>query len=577
MKISYLFISFCLAALATHAGIPYPAITNQLMSRTNIEALVQGIAPPFVNVYPDGTYTYRGVRYTTTNSPTSGIQEAIDLLSGKDENGKRTTQGGTVYFSPGTFYTFQGIKIPYGSNVFTINFEGSGKSSCGIMYIGDTVQSVVTIGTGYYLDVENFTMKNMFIGSDLNMMTNLLTLHGAYQSNYGGAIESVEIHRCWFRYGANSTFGDLNKPGETKYDLRGIEVDCNFDDIIKISDNTFNFLNCGISWAADWGAIENNQFLFCGSTNKYSIIQMINSYPVSSPYKMGAAVLIKESTSPSGLWNGHKNWYINGNNFVNCGPHYISILPTSSSGWMLLNKVRVYNDGREDNDNAALYASTGNSIYFINSRFYAASTWNKSYLITNTSDYSTWQNTLATNGMVNVTDFINLTNNLGYKSISTTNAPSAGQVITTDSTNLYWATPTATNTAGGSATNAIANTNGIGTNLLIYSAGYTLPTLSVSNGVVDVRDTNGYKFFIASNGAVSISASNTANTAPALLLAINTNNVNEVIVPQGYAYGRSLMASNIMIGTNGYLWNSNNSGALYWITSTKTNLISDGR
>lgn len=393
----------------TNYNMPYPDLLAQL--QTDLTFLGTNNVPanlPIIFLKPDGSYSYNGVAYTTTNSPTSGIQEAITTLAGTRDGSTNRTGGGTIMLAPGTFYTTTNIFTPWGKNLFTLNIIGAGQTSSGITYIGSNTNEVLTVGTASTSaqGVIAFSMKDMWIFSGLDSNSSLVHLFGrTHTIGASSQVGMVLVDRVWFRCGTNLNWYTHELAGNQR-NLIGLDVDCNFNNPIVVRDNIFFDLGCGISWACDWGTIQNNEFIFCSNEGAAQ-----NSWPSSSPYYIGAGVLFTESKSEVGRLNGNKGWYVFGNSFIDCAPQYVSILASNTlNNYDFINRVAVWQDSRENYWTGEVLAATaGCNISFIDGHFYdlngqRTGTYT-TCLITNTADYTTWNDTPCPPDVISFTSF----------------------------------------------------------------------------------------------------------------------------------------------------------------------------
>jgi len=416
--------------------------------KANLAPLIPATAAfPFVAIYPNGTFVAGGVTNYPVGSTTCGIQEAIHYLL--QTNGPMRAPGGTIFFGPGTFWTSSTILIPgpdWGTNVVSINFEGSGKMASGITYSNSATNEVIYIapstnGIPAHVDTVNICFRNMFFSSEINACTNIIRIRGdlggaAYPV---GSIESAIIDRCWFFPGDVSTTRWYGNPSITNDSLIGINIDCCFNDQITIRDSTFTDLDCGIAFAADWGAIINNAFE--GPSPKPS------NWPTSSPFYTGAQIVFQ--TTSIGTYNDNQ-WFIAGNEFVHAPLSYLNVLPTTTPHFTLAASIYVLNDSSEFDSHpdggpivpGPIAGTTGGSICFVNPKPYYAASTNESpsenffpgYLFTNTADFSK----LTT--LTNPSRLIQIIEPMSHPatSIPATNYPTAGQSLSYDGTNLYW-------------------------------------------------------------------------------------------------------------------------------------------
>jgi hypothetical protein len=426
----------------------------------------------FIMIRPDGRYTtLDGVAHIPTATTTAGIQEAIDALPLSTNISQ--PGGGTIVFAPGTYFTTTSIIAPANTNPFTLNLIGPGMNAGGITYVGTNRASVIKFGVVGWND-QILNVRDMWIANSLNATTNILWLNGAcigYGNGGGrrGGIASANIDSCWIGWWQamtnNSGLGAFTPSQEvelSKHNLIGIQADGNYANLIIIANNQFESLAIGLAAASDHIAIRNNTFSMCGCfPNQYNVA---NDWPSSSIYSVGGGVCMKEAGGTSLVWNNTFACMIEGNMFIGTAPAYITSLG--------FKRPHVsYNDSFEMDYRAPMIAA--NSPWtFINPQGYYYDS-NGRYGITNTTDYSTWTNQLATPDQISILDFgrpyyatgtnmgplydgsitlsgLGVTNIPGtnltpgtvhYQSLATTNVPLAGNVLKYDGTNLYWTAP----------------------------------------------------------------------------------------------------------------------------------------
>ena len=274
---------------------------------TNLNpALATNAGFPFFQLYPAGS----GVSQRPALGIFTNIQDAILALPvAPDPN---QAGGGTICFAPGIYYTTANIYTPNTTNPFSLNLLGSGLNACGIVYVGTEAQNVMTLSQPNANDTFTFSMQNMFMASAVNGLTNIL-----YFNSEGGSVARALISYCWFGYWPSMTnngcgFSTLGRHmGLTpptcgdggNHNLIAINIDCNFDDKITIEHCSFNFINC-VSLAADHATFNDNFFSFCGGPN---------TWPSSSPYHWGAAIVTRE---PADYSNGNEDWNFYNNYFM---------------------------------------------------------------------------------------------------------------------------------------------------------------------------------------------------------------------------------------------------------------------
>jgi hypothetical protein len=367
---------------------------------------------PFVVCYPDGTYFSSNTLYTPASTSTAGIQEAIDSLPRATDSTK--PGGGTIYFSPGIYWTTTNIHFPYntGTNPFSLTFKGSGMTACGITYIGTTPMSVLSVGQGQMQTPYIFSMDNMWVASNTNACTNVVVLDGAADAagTHGGGIARASIQFCYIGYWQsmtnNNCFGTAvftpSSCGDgKKHNLVGIRSELGFNDLVSIERCSFNYLGTAIATAGDHLSIQDNTFEQCGKG-------VGNDWPNTSQYFPGPTVLLYDSA----LAAGNKSWRISNNIFVGCPLHYLANLFSSSSTNMYyrnVNDIIITEDS--DESGSVLSATTGATLTFINPKVsaYAGNTFT-SYLITNTANYSTWNTQIAPSFPSNGSNVVNIIN-----------------------------------------------------------------------------------------------------------------------------------------------------------------------
>ncbi len=358
----------------------------------------------FIMIRPDGTYTtLDGVTHIPPASTTAGIQEAIDALPLSTDISH--PGGGTIIFAPGTYFTTASIIAPANTNPFTLNLIGPGMNAGGITYVGTNRASVLKFGVAGWND-QILNVRDMWVASSLNATTNILWLNGAcvgYGNGGGmrGGIAAANIDSCWFGWWKamtnNSGAGAFTPSQEvelSKHNLIGIQADGNFANLIIIANNQFESLAIGLAAASDHIAIRNNTFSMCGCyPNQYDIA---NDWPSSSVYSIGGGACMKEAGGTSSVWNNTFACMIEGNMFIGTAPAYVTSLGFKRSHIS-------YNDSFEMDYRAPMIAA--NSPWtFINPQGYYYDS-NVRYSITNTIDYSTWTNQLATPDQIRIADF----------------------------------------------------------------------------------------------------------------------------------------------------------------------------
>ena len=366
---------------------------------------------PFVVVYTDGTYLYNGVLYTATSTTTCGIQEAINALLKCNGHGRRSV-GGTVIFDAGDYRTTSAITIPYGTNLCTVNFQGAGKSATMIQYVGTKPQAVVSVRAQEPYNYLSFSMRDMAVTTMLNACTNILEFIGnsPTMGQCTNGFDSLHIERCWVKYGTNRD-GYIGSPSWTSHVRNniGIYVDQNYNDIASVKECSIMHCAVAISWACDWGTIQNNSISFIGRNQDWTYT---SDWPSTSPYYIGGGILIRETSQ--GPWNGHKMCHIAGNEFVGCYPHYISTVSPSFYAAPLV----TYYDGDEEPVYAdmPIAVTYGQKVVIVNpsTTFWTAPGLFTNYLLTNITDFTNWKSQGCPPNLVTFVDDVRATNSGAY-------------------------------------------------------------------------------------------------------------------------------------------------------------------
>jgi hypothetical protein len=375
---------------------------------TNLALGVLGTADalPFVTLYSNKTFAIAGNMVSVPASQTAGIQEAINALAAS--YGTNRSSGGTIFFSPGQYLVVTNIFTPpQPSNVWHLAFQGSGEVSSGITYAGSSNQNVITIGSKVAAEKIVFSMRDMWVSSRMNMTNSLVLLNGSTTNGFDipwYSIPKANVDRCWFYAGDMPFFTGLDSV--TNAGLIGINVDCTLDDNIAIRNCEFASLACAISLAADHAVVEANDFEQCGNNKGPSL------WPSSSPYSMGATILLKEP-STSVFYNGNKELVFAFNNFIGSGLFFACVYPfdeATAGGWPFQNAITVWQCSDEgsgyETANGIWAATTGPRLCFVNHKG-----WTHPYdpvpafLITNTADYSTWKTVPVPTNLVTSVNF----------------------------------------------------------------------------------------------------------------------------------------------------------------------------
>jgi hypothetical protein len=331
----------------------------------------------------------------TAGTQTAGWQEAIDSLpvaTNLQANG-----GGIVFVRPGVYFTRTNISVAR-TTPFSLTIRGAGMSASGIVYDGPNAQTALTVGTPDAQSGILFSMENLFVASTRNDTTNLLWLSGRNTTgdfSHLGGIGRASVRFCWFSYWTSMTNNQGHgftpasfHDGNTKHNLIAINVDCNLNDLIRIEECSFNYV-AGIRVAADHARVDANTFEFCGA-DQYN--GQANDWPATSPLSVAAAITLDE---PGGLWNGNQQLIFEGNSFVQCYRCYFN---NARNSFPIME-----NDQLEAGD--VYIVSAGDRCLVLNPRTTDSIYWfTNNYLATNTTDFSTWKNTLAPTNLVQITD-----------------------------------------------------------------------------------------------------------------------------------------------------------------------------
>src|ERR1035437_4770733 len=362
-----------------------------------------------VSCFPDGTFSYNGIMHKPVGSSTCGIQEAINMLP--TASNYQTPGGGTIYFAPGIFYTSQSIVSPNTRYPFELQLFGAGIIASGIVMTGSNASgSVIDFGGGNFgahtgsCGDKSFHMRDMFVASDLNTTNSIVYIRGPGAGVVSASIATAVVEHCWFGYWHSMITQDgftgeggvltpsVNDDAMTwpngvytlvpvKHNLVGVTLDANFTNNCIFRDNEFTFLAVGLSLAGDHLIIRDNIFSFIGRVHGVD-----NDWPWTSPYRIGAGIVLQESTNLGGWINGNDNWRCQDNDFIGSDP---------SSSCYIFNSLRmfnkmVYGDSFAINSGCGYIVTNGATITSINpmvpSGYYPLA----NYLLPSTTDFSDW-------------------------------------------------------------------------------------------------------------------------------------------------------------------------------------------
>jgi hypothetical protein len=376
-----------------------------------------------VSCFPNGTFVYNGVTYNPVGSSTCGIQEAINMLP--TASNYQTPGGGSIYFAPGIFYTSASIVSPNTRYPFGLQLYGAGITVTGIVMTGSAASgSVIEFGFGHFgaltgsCNDKSFHIKDMFVASDLNTTNSIVYIHGPGDSVSSASIATAVVEHCWFGWWTamiNQDFPVTKVPGvltpsanddaymfgsyvPVKHNLVGVRLDTNFTNNCIFRDNEFTFLAVGLVVAGDHIVIQDNIFSFCGRIHSVD-----NDWSWTSPYRIGAGIVLEESTNVGGLWNGNDNWRCSGNNFIGSDP---------SSSCYIFNTMHqfnrmVYGDSYEVGAGCGYIVTNGSPITVINPMYPAKYFTMVNYLLPSTSNFSNWNSqpiTLANSSLIKTWD-----------------------------------------------------------------------------------------------------------------------------------------------------------------------------
>ena len=373
----------------------------------------------------------------TPGTTTSGIQEAINALPVAQD--VMHPAGGTIMLGPGIFYTTSNIHTPQNTNLYTLDIEGAGFQSCGITYVGTVTQNVMTIGSGRtnafdYRNPVNFSMRNMWVASQLDGLTNLLMLNGI-----GGGVWRVNIEMCWFAPWQVMTnynnFPDLS----VHANLIPINVSINYGgDVVTINKCQFYDV-AGVFWATDHGSMSDNFFGYCGRNN---------DWPVDSPFHLGAAITCGELALP----NSNEDWSFHRNYFELCNAAYYI-------GANVAARPVSYEDGFESGGTFVGVLTGGTKWTLINPQIHTPSLVH--YLVANNLTL----NGSAPASVVQMIDFSKGTFNNGFTfsgPVSATSVSGDGSALTGLSADAVVGGLTTNITVSlGNVTNTLCFTNGV--------------------------------------------------------------------------------------------------------------------
>ena len=362
-----------------------------------------------VSCFPDGTFSYNGIMYNPAGSSTCGIQEAINMLP--IASNYQTPGGGTIYFAPGIFYTSQSIVSPNTRYPFELQLFGAGIIASGIVMTGSNASgSVIDFGGGNFgahtgsCGDKSFHMRDMFVASDLNTTSSLVYIRGAGDNVSSASIATCVVEHCWFGYwhsmitqdGGTGEGGVLTPCVNddaypfgsyvpVKHNLVGVTLDGNFTNNCIFTDNEFTFLAVGLSLAGDHLVIRDNVFLFIGRVHGVD-----NDWSWTSPYRIGAGIVLQESTvntiEGKFFYNGNDNWRCQDNDFIGSDPSSSCYIFNSKH---MFNRM-VYGDSFELGANCAYIVTNGSPITSINAMYPASYYPFPNYLLPSTTDFSHW-------------------------------------------------------------------------------------------------------------------------------------------------------------------------------------------
>jgi uncharacterized protein YlzI (FlbEa/FlbD family) len=356
-----------------------------------------------VSCFPNGTYVFNGITYNPVGSSTCGIQEAINALP--TASNYQTPGGGTIYFAPGIFYTSASIVSPNTRYPFGLQLYGAGINTTGIVMSGSNATgSVIEFGGGNFgaltgsCNDKSFHMKDMFVANAFNTTNSIVYVKGPGDNVSSSSIATAVIEHCWFGWWQAMITQDSNITHEggvltpsinddaiffglIKHNLVGLRIDCNFNNNTIVRDCEFTFLAVGLDAAGDHLIIQDNVFSFCGRIHSVD-----NDWPWTSLNRIGAGVVLQESSNVGGLWNGNDNWRCSGNNFIGSSP---------SSSCYIFNSMRkfprmVYGDSYEVDAGCGNIVTNGSPITIINPMLPDRISQLVNYKLPSTSDFSNW-------------------------------------------------------------------------------------------------------------------------------------------------------------------------------------------
>ena len=394
----------------TNGGATLDGAGNFTIAGTMTAQNFAGMKLATIQVFPDGTYLQNGQLITATNTTTAGLQEAINALPMPSIDGPG---GGKVVLAPGVFWITETITNPPTSIAFNLTLEGAGMTATAIVQ-ASAMKSALRIGYPSSANATCFFMRNLCLAGASNSMTNIVFLNGDAGPtglNEGG-IGRAWISECYFTYWGSAT--NTTPPGFTpsmnndtlKHNLVGLDVNCNYNDTIGVVNSSFSFLCTAIRYASDHGVIRDNCFEHCGNSNGNP-----SDWPSTSPYFMGAAVLLNDSAYAPTLINGNKHIVVDGNNFIGCSPHYALIYPYNTGAWKTIGSICIYND--TDEPYGVPVATYGFPVHFVNPRGWSWSVGDpsilKSMLLTNITDFTYWNSpaNVASTNLVTRFDYWN--------------------------------------------------------------------------------------------------------------------------------------------------------------------------
>ena len=291
-------------------------ITNGVISASvNQQAIFYNLPTVTVQCHgiaTGGTISNNGAMFgpDTPGTKTCGIQEALNYILNTNDTVQPTVTGGIVQLYPGFYFPSVTIYTPTNlanytpTNLQTLILRGAGEQSTFIVYSNTTPANLLVLGAGrpatgsIVWNTLNFIVRDIAFSSLTNACTNLLYVNG----NNGGVFKS-DIQNCWFENWGFITNTGYNYTGN----LCPINIQENFGgDETHIDNCQFYFVD-SIYWATDHGNISRTFYAGTGINNQW---------PLTSPFSVGAAVILGEPSS--GFPNGNENWvfeksYLDGN------------------------------------------------------------------------------------------------------------------------------------------------------------------------------------------------------------------------------------------------------------------------